>query len=72
MFQALAKARGETPDVREDDRKTVYTCAGGAIRYTEFKQGGHNAWDRALTDAAVFRWVFPPPRPPGDPLAPSM
>ena len=72
MFQALAKARGETPHVQEDDQKTVYSCAGGAIRYTEFKQGGHNAWDRALNDADVLRWVFQPRRLPGNPAAPSM
>ena len=58
MFQALAKARGETPAVQEDDAKTIHSCAGGAIRYTEFTRGGHNAWDRALRDPEVFRWVF--------------
>ena len=58
MFQALAKARGQEPAVRKDDAKTIRSCAGGAIRYTEFARGGHNAWDPALRDPEVFGWVF--------------
>ncbi len=60
MFDALMKARGERAVVEENDTRTLSRSADGRIRYTEFKGGGHNAWDRALGDAAVVSWVFSP------------
>jgi len=58
MFQALMKAKGETPKVVEDQRKIVYSSADGSIKYTEYKKGGHNAWDRALREPDLLPWVF--------------
>ncbi len=34
--------------------------AGRRIRYTEYKSGGHNAWDRALTTPGLIEWVLGP------------
>jgi predicted peptidase len=32
--------------------------AGGKPRYTEYPQVGHNAWDHAYADEALFEWLF--------------
>jgi len=61
MFRALMQARGESPTVEEDDEKTVSMSADGKIRYTQFKHGGHNSWDRAMRSAEVIAWVFARP-----------
>jgi predicted peptidase len=45
----------------EDDRrlKTAFDHAGAAdVRYTEYPQGNHNAWDATYADAAMWEWVF--------------
>ncbi len=31
---------------------------GGDVRYTEFPGTGHNAWDAAYADPALWRWLF--------------
>ncbi|HUT01699.1 MAG TPA: alpha/beta hydrolase-fold protein [Phycisphaerae bacterium] len=58
MFAALLAARDEKPLVKDDDKQTLSSSADGHVRYTEFKSGGHNAWDRALGDPKVIEWVF--------------
>ncbi len=58
MFQAIMKAREEEPLILEDDGQINASSKDGEIRYTEFKSGGHNAWDRALGDEDVIEWVF--------------
>jgi len=58
MFRAIMKARNEEPQIKEDENQTLASSSQGTIRYTEFKSGGHNAWDRPLTDEEVFEWVF--------------
>ena len=32
--------------------------AGGNIKYTEYKAGMHNSWDRAFNDPELIEWVF--------------
>ncbi|MGB2821129.1 MAG: alpha/beta hydrolase-fold protein [Phycisphaerae bacterium] len=59
MFAALMKAKDEKPVVKDDERKTVSASADGRIRYTEYKSGGHNAWDRAMREPELLGWVFP-------------
>jgi predicted peptidase len=58
MFQAIMTAREEEPQIVEDDRQICASSKDGSIRYTEFKSGGHNAWDRPLGDEDVMEWVF--------------
>ena len=28
------------------------------VRYTEYVDGGHDAWSRALQDGRLFKWAF--------------
>lgn len=45
----------------EDDRrlKAAFDQAGAAdVRYTEYPQGNHNAWDATYADAAMWKWLF--------------
>ena len=63
MFAALMAVRNEKPRVREDARATVRSSGNGRLRYTEYKSGGHNAWDRALSDPKQIEWVFERPPP---------
>jgi len=32
--------------------------AGGTVKYTEYKSGLHNAWDRAFNDPDMIEWLF--------------
>ena len=44
-----------------DDRKLVaaFKDAGARdVRYTEYPQGNHNAWDAAYADTAMWQWLF--------------
>lgn len=44
-----------------DDRKlkAAFDAAGaGDVRYTEYPQGNHNAWDATYADAAMWDWLF--------------
>jgi len=43
--------------------------AGGTIKYTEYKGGTHNVWDRAYGSKALWKWLFAQKRPskPGSP-----
>jgi len=61
MFRALMKAKGKSPSVSEDEQKTVSRSPDGKIRYTQYKKGGHNSWDRALRAPELIRWVFAKP-----------
>ena len=58
MHQALVKAKGDKATVTDSADRVVSATPEGRIRYTEFKTGGHNAWDRALRDPEVIRWVL--------------
>lgn len=45
----------------EDDRrlKAAFAHAGAKdVRYTEYADGNHNAWDATYTDAAMWEWLF--------------
>lgn len=33
-------------------------AAGADVRYTEYEGVGHNAWDRAYGEAALWEWMF--------------
>jgi predicted peptidase len=44
-----------------DDRrlKTAFDHAGAKdVRYTEYPQGNHNAWDATYADGAMWEWLF--------------
>ena len=44
-----------------DDRKlkAAFDATGaGDVRYTEYPQGNHNAWDATYADAAMWGWLF--------------
>jgi predicted peptidase len=32
--------------------------AGGDVRYTEYPETGHNAWDRTYGEAELWKWLF--------------
>jgi predicted peptidase len=32
--------------------------AGGEVKYTEYKGGGHNVWDRAYDDPELWKWLL--------------
>lgn len=45
----------------DDDRrlKAAFDRAGATdVRYTEYPQGTHNAWDATYADAAMWEWLF--------------
>jgi predicted peptidase len=45
----------------EDDRrlKAAFDAAGASdVRYTEYPQGNHNAWDATYADPAMWAWLF--------------
>ena len=45
----------------DDDRrlKAAFDRAGAKnVRYTEYPQGNHNAWDATYADAAMWEWMF--------------
>lgn len=45
----------------EDDRKlkAAFDAAGARdVRYTEYPQGNHNAWDATYADPAMWEWLF--------------
>lgn len=50
----------------EQSRRIVAAVreAGGDIQYTEYAGGGHNVWDRAYDDAALWKWLFSQKREP--------
>jgi len=33
-------------------------AAGGDVRYTEFPDANHNAWDPAYRSPALWEWLF--------------
>ena len=44
-----------------DDRRlhAAFQAAGARdVRYTEYPQGNHNAWDATYADAAMWAWLF--------------
>jgi hypothetical protein len=59
MFDALMKARGETPDTKDEPNRIVKKSADDRLRYYEFKGGNHNsAWDKGLTEPDLCDWFF--------------
>jgi len=45
----------------DDDRhlKAAFDAAGAKdVRYTEYPQGNHNAWDATYADAEMWAWLF--------------
>jgi len=58
MYAALTKAAKHQPTKQDDPEKALLATKDSQLRYTEFKHGGHNAWDRALGDPKVIEWVF--------------
>jgi predicted peptidase len=58
MFIALMKNKNEKHSVRNLDDRLEYSTKEGAIKYTEYKSGGHNAWDRVMSDGAMKKWLF--------------
>lgn len=44
----------------EDDRRTVAAlkAVGNGVRYTEFPDANHNAWDPAYTSPQLWAWLF--------------
>lgn len=44
----------------DDDRRLqqLAGAAGADFRYTEYPEGGHNAWDAAYADPAMWAWLF--------------
>ncbi|MGB3393586.1 MAG: PHB depolymerase family esterase [Stenotrophomonas sp.] len=45
----------------DDDRRlhaAFQTAAARDMRYTEYPQGDHNAWDATYADPAMWRWLF--------------
>lgn len=45
----------------DDDRRlhTAFQTAGARdVRYTEYAEGNHNAWDATYADAAMWAWLF--------------
>jgi len=44
-----------------DDRRLVaaFKAAGAReVRYTEYPQGNHNAWDATYADPTMWQWLF--------------
>ncbi|HIJ73108.1 MAG TPA: prolyl oligopeptidase family serine peptidase [Candidatus Hydrogenedentes bacterium] len=37
--------------------------AGGDVRYTEYKDTGHNAWDKAYSDPKTIKWLLRQKKP---------
>jgi predicted peptidase len=44
----------------ERSRKMIAAIrkAGGTPRYTEYKEVGHNSWERAFSEPDLLPWVF--------------
>lgn len=49
----------------EDDHRLVqaFDAAGYPVRYTEYPQGNHNAWDATYADPAMWAWLFAQRKP---------
>jgi len=59
MFDALMKARGQEPVVKDDARALRKASPDDRLRYYEYKGGNHNsAWDNGLTEADLVEWFF--------------
>ncbi len=46
------------PVDRSRDMVEAVRAAGGDVRYTEYPEVGHNAWDRAYGDAELIAWML--------------
>ena len=71
-YQAMALRLKDTPVwifhgarddvVRPDDDRRLHAAFQQAdardVRYTEYPQGNHNAWDATYADPAMWQWLF--------------
>lgn len=46
------------PVARSREMVAALRAAGGNVQYTEYPDGGHNVWDQAYADPALWRWLF--------------
>lgn len=46
------------PVVRSRDMVQAVQSAGGSVKYTEYPGVGHNCWDRAYAEPALYEWLF--------------
>lgn len=52
------------PVVRSRDMVRVIQSSGGSVKYTEYPGVGHNCWDRAYAEPALYEWLFAQRRAP--------
>jgi predicted peptidase len=52
------------PVVRSRDMVQAIQAAGGSPKYTEYPGVGHNCWDRAYAEPALYEWLFSQHRAP--------
>lgn len=50
----------DDPVPTHDDhpRVTAFSAAGSPVRYAEYPQGNHNAWDATYANSALWAWLF--------------
>lgn len=46
------------PPLRTKQMVDLVNREGGDVKHTEFRDTGHNAWDKAYQSANVIRWLF--------------
>ncbi len=51
------------PVTKSREMVAALRAAGGNVQYTEYPEGGHNVWDQAYADPALWRWLFAQRRP---------
>lgn len=54
---------GAVPVVRSRNMIAAIKAAGGEPKYTEYPGVGHNSWDKAYADPALYDWLFAQKRP---------
>ncbi len=54
---------GAVPVARSRNMIAAIKAAGGEPKYTEYPGVGHNSWDNAYADAALYDWLFAQKRP---------
>lgn len=46
------------PATKSREMVAALRAVGGNVQYTEYPEGGHNVWDQAYADPALWRWLF--------------
>jgi len=46
------------PVERSRQMVELIRAAGGSVRYTEYRNAGHNVWDQAYDEPELWRWLF--------------